>query len=96
VKFNGDPGPLGYNGDIIGYTDGNGVLLIEVILPYDKIYCGSYHAERVAVGSPSSPKSNYINFNIQVSPIGPRPPWYAECNAGGGSGGGGGGGGIEQ
>ncbi|RBP51252.1 hypothetical protein [Arenicella xantha] len=99
VKFDGDPGPLGYNGDIIGYTDGSGALIIEAIIANDPVYCGTYHAERVAVGSPTNPKSNYINFKIEVGLIGPRPPWFNQCREGTGTGGGSGGGGggtIEQ
>ncbi len=80
TKFDGTPGPLGYNGTYIGHTDSNGQLVIFAPkLPYNPVYCGKYHGERVAVGSKNSPKSNYLNFKIEVPMIGPLPPWTNEC-----------------
>ena len=87
VKFDYSLGPLGNFATHIGDTDANGILVIENIIGGDPIYCGNYYSERVAVGSTTSPKSNALNFKIEVSPIGPRPPWYSECreNLGGGN-----------
>ena len=96
VKFDGTPGPLGYNATFIGTTNANGILNIVVPnLPYDPIYCGFFLAERVAVGSPSAPKSNPLSFSIQSSLIGPRPPFFNECRIGNDNDNGGGGGPID-
>ena len=85
-KFDGTNGPLGYDGELIGYTNGDGQLIIEVIIASDPIYCGHYIGETVAVGTKSSPRSNRLSFKIERGLIGPRPPWYNECreNTGGG------------
>ncbi len=86
IKFDYTPGPLGYSATYIGTTDANGILVIENILPYDPLYCGNFYSERVAVGTPSSPKSNALNFKIETPRIGPLPPYYDQCHEGGGGG----------
>jgi len=57
-------GSLGYNGDIIGYTDSNGSLIFNVRIPNDSIYCGEFLNERFAVGSATMPMSTPLNFQI--------------------------------
>jgi len=67
TRFDGAPGLYGHTAEIIGYTNANGILNIVVPqLPSDLNLCGSYNGERVAVGSPSNPKSNTLNFTVQA------------------------------
>lgn len=74
TRPNGSNGDFGQSGDLIGYTDDSGTLEIHVNqIPLDFSFCGYFSGERVAVGSPSSPKSNALSFTI-VTLIGPRPP----------------------
>lgn len=69
-------GSLGYNGDLIGYTNNEGVLVMALNVPNDPIYCGRFTNERFAVGSTTAPKSAPLNFYIyraiDFGPIDPR------------------------
>ncbi len=81
TKFNGDSGPLSYDGDYIGDTNSKGQLVISAPhLPMNPIYCGYFTGERVAVGSRNAPKSNVLNFMITAGVLpGPLPPWIHQC-----------------
>lgn len=75
TKFDGTPGNFSQNGDLIGYTDAQGVLVVVVNnLPNDENLCGFFIDEKVAVGSPHGIKSNAINFIIVEVPFGPYDP----------------------
>lgn len=68
-------GSLGYNADLIGYTDSFGIYHFAAETPNDPIYCGKYKNERFAVGSPSAPKSDPITFIVYRSiDFGPADP----------------------
>ena len=81
TNFDGTSGIHTQNAAPIGYTDENGVLTIILHggLPNDPIHCGWISNERVAVGSPSAPKSNALSFTITAPLIGPLPPWFNQC-----------------
>lgn len=58
------PGPYGYAGDLIGYTDSQGIFQITGRLPNDASLCGEFTNERFAVGSPYATRSASIEFQI--------------------------------
>lgn len=74
-------GTLGHNGDIIGYTNNEGVFVMAVNIPNDPIYCGSFTNERFAVGSSTAPKTAPIDFYIYRGiDFGPRDPRCTPSN----------------
>ncbi|NVJ62391.1 MAG: hypothetical protein HWE27_18530 [Gammaproteobacteria bacterium] len=80
TRFDGTPGIHSQNGELIGYTDSQGVFISVVPrLPFDPVHCGWINQERVAVGSPYARKSNAISYTIKAGRVGPLPPWYNEC-----------------
>ncbi|WP_426731352.1 hypothetical protein [Myxococcus faecalis] len=70
-----NPGAYGNNGDLVGYTNPQGVFEQSGYLPFDISLCGVYADETFAVGSVTGPRSSPISFRIYVSPTsGPHAP----------------------
>ncbi len=66
-KFNG---VVQRDGDLLGYTDINGKLIINAVLPLDcSGICGSYTEEQFNVGSSNYPRSNQLNYMVFSLPI---------------------------
>lgn len=69
------PGPHGYNGGLVGYTNQYGVYELAGYMPFDESLCGTYTNETFAVGSMYGPRSSPLSFRIFVSPsFGPYAP----------------------
>jgi len=62
-------GSYSYNGDLIGYTNGQGIFIISANLPNsDTSLCGYYANETFSVGSQDNPRSNALGFSISYDP----------------------------
>lgn len=63
-----NPGPYGYNGTLIGYTNEFGVFNLAGTMPFDRSLCGLYSGETFAVGSIQGQRSSPLSFRIVVQP----------------------------